>query len=320
MKKKKGNQIVNSSEYVREPVDKEVNSILNLEINKVILTGGRGVGKTTVLCALENRGLGSNEQTIYMCPEPAITVSKEPDKFLNENAFRYLYELRFANSILNYIKKNYPIVYEKYFDNDRKFVHNLLDEVFAAINNMGYKESTINCKYGTNDLVVGIMSKFIRLMDVQKINLALDRFDQVNGSSEYVQKLYERYFDLFDKVIIATDDDTIDSADLGRKGYDVRTIDYGKDEDVLCTIIKNRESLYADNKRYIELFTSKSVLDRLSVFGSNIDNALYALYKTIDYIHVYDDDVVKALDEAIKDVIKETTDLQEMMGKTKLYL
>ena len=45
MLKIKVNNLVNSEEFVREPVDKEVNEILNSSSNKIILTGGKGIGK-----------------------------------------------------------------------------------------------------------------------------------------------------------------------------------------------------------------------------------------------------------------------------------
>ena len=115
MLKIRANNLVNSEEFVREPVDKEVDEILNSSSNKIVLTGGKGIGKSTVLCSLEKRGLGCKEQTIYYCPEGIITLSKEPNEIYNNKLFDYLYELNFSNNILLYIKKNYPMLFKKYF-------------------------------------------------------------------------------------------------------------------------------------------------------------------------------------------------------------
>ena len=321
MKKVKGNHIVNSTEYVREPVDKEVNTILDLNISKIILTGGRGVGKTTVLCAMEDRGLGSKEQTIYMCPDAAVISTTEPDKHLNEDGFKYLYELRFTNQVLSYIKRNYPIIYEKYFINDAKFVHNLLNELVDSINRSSFDDVIINCKYSSNDLVIGVLDKFCEKMNIEKINLAIDRFDQAHGSSEYVQKIYEDYFILFDKTILVTDDPTINVDMLKNKGYAVRTISYGSDEDNISAIIKQRKSLYNEkNGCFAELYTLPEFLDKLSIFGADIDSILDVLYEMPDYIDICDHDIEKALDRAIDHVIASKDSIDRITAKPKLYL
>jgi predicted AAA+ superfamily ATPase len=62
----RANELINSDIYVREPVDKYKNKINNSESNKVILTGGRGTGKSVVLNELQQRGLGTNNQTVLM--------------------------------------------------------------------------------------------------------------------------------------------------------------------------------------------------------------------------------------------------------------
>ena len=38
--------LVNSEEFVREPVDEKVNEILSSSSKKIILTGGKSVGKS----------------------------------------------------------------------------------------------------------------------------------------------------------------------------------------------------------------------------------------------------------------------------------
>ncbi len=320
MRNKKGYKIINTSEYVKEPVDKEVNDILNLEINKIILTGGRGVGKSAVLGVLEKRGLGSDEKTIYMCADPQVIVSTEPIDSFNDAAFEYLYELHFTRNLLFYIKKFYPEIFEKYFTNDKKFADYLLEELYTSINNMGYEDVSINSKYTTKGLSVGVLDKFCAVTNTNKINLAFDRFDWASGSSEYVQKLHERYFDMFNKIIVTSDDETIDKKELEGKGYAIKSISYGSDRKTLAEIIKCRKSLYAGNESYVELFTSNTLLDKLSVFGSNTDLVLDALYRMSDYIHIFDGDVEKALKMAVEDTIKNNRLFQDISPKTKLYL
>ncbi len=69
-------ELVNSTSFVREPVEKEVRGILSSSSKRIILTGGNGVGKSTVLCSLEQSGHYSNEKTIYTSPD--ISGQRQP--------------------------------------------------------------------------------------------------------------------------------------------------------------------------------------------------------------------------------------------------
>lgn len=90
-------KLLNSEEFVREPIDKETNEILNSSGNKIILTGGKGIGKSTVLCGLEKRGLGCKEQTIYDSPDAIIELDKEPNEKFDNKVFDYHSELYFID-------------------------------------------------------------------------------------------------------------------------------------------------------------------------------------------------------------------------------
>jgi len=323
MLKIKVNNLVNSEEFVREPVDKEVNEILNSSSNKIILTGGKGIGKSNVLCGLEKRGLGCKEQTIYDNPDAVVTFTKEPNEKIDYRVFDYLSELRFTNNILFYIKRNYPIVFKKYFEKDMESVHSLLDELFKQLNNSCFEDVTIECKHGTKELSFDVLNRFRQIMEIDKLNIAIDRFDKMNGSSEYVQKTYERYFDMFDKVILTSDDPNLDNEGLFAKGYNLRHISYGNDKDVLKEIIRRRKSLYEDNKTYKELFTTDLFLDKLTKFDGNIDLSLETLLCVRDLFSLYngsDHSVESILDEAIEEKKESTKKLERIISKPTLYL
>ena len=180
MLKIRANNLVNSEEFVREPVDKEVDEILNSSSNKIVLTGGKGIGKSTVLCSLEKRGLGCKEQTIYYCPEGIITLSKEPNEIYNNKLFDYLYELNFSNNILLYIKKNYPIVFKKYFEKDKELVNRYLEHLYKQLNNSFVEDDKFDIKLDTKELSRIILIKLYDKMKIEKLNLAIDRFDHIN--------------------------------------------------------------------------------------------------------------------------------------------
>ena len=323
MLKIKANNLVNSEEFVREPVDKEVNEILDSSSSKIILMGGKGIGKSSVLCGLEKRGLGCKEQTIYDNPEGVITFAKEPTEMFNSKVFDYLSELRFTNNILFYIKKNYPIAFKKYFEKDMELVHSLLSEFFKQLNNSYFEDITIECKYGIKELSFDVLNRFRQIMEIDKLNIAIDRFDKMNGSSEYAQNTYAKYFDMFDKVILTSDDTSIDSESLSSKGYDLKHISYGNDKDVLGEIIRRRKSLYEDDKTYKELFTTDLFLDKLTKFDGNIDLSLETLGCVRELLSWYVDSnysVEKILDEAIEEKKEYSKKLERIISKPTLHL
>ena len=323
MLKIKANNLVNSEEFVREPVAKEVNEILTSSSSKTILTGGKGIGKSTVLCSLEKKGLGCKEQTIYDNPEGIITLTKEPNEKFDNKVFDYLSELRFTNNILFYIKSNYPIAFKKHFEKDMESVHSLLDELFKQLNSSCFEDIAIECKYGIKELSFDILNRFRQIMGIDKLNIAIDRFDKMNGSSEYVQKTYERYFDMFDRVILTSDDPNLDKERLTSKGYDLRHISYGNDKDVLGEIIRHRKPLYEDNKTYKELFTTDLFLDKLINFNGNIDLSLEALGYIRELLSWYDGNnhsIENVLDEAIEEKKNYSKKLEKVISKPTLYL
>ena len=326
----RANVLVNSKEYVREPVDKEVNEILSSQNNKFILTGGRGIGKSTVLCELEKRGLGSNEQTIYCSPDNVICFAKEPNDRFNTSVFDYYAELSFSFEILLYIKRNYPILFRNHFKKDMELVDSLYHAFIEQINNSTFKDINIECMFRIKELFSNILSKLQQLNNIEKINIAIDRFDKINGSSEYSQKTYEKYFDMFNKVILTSDDPNLDADRLLSNGYDLRYISYGNDKDVLGEIIRRRIQQYENNvdenksKHIIsgELFTTDYFLDKLSCFDGNIDYSLEALRYFIQLLGWYDKDysIGKILDEAIAEKSKSHKDFERILSKPTLYL
>ena len=314
--------LVNSEEFVREPVDEKVNEILTSSSKKIILTGGKSVGKSTVLYSLEKRGLGSKEQTIYYCPEKAIVLRKEPNENYSNELFDYLYELQFTNNILIYIKNNYPILFENKFKKDKELVEKYLKELYNQITNSLYGDANFDIKFSTKDLSFAILSRFYDKMGIKKLNLAIDGFDKANGSSKYVQGLYQKYFDMFDKVILTSDDPNLDSKKLRRKRYELKEISYGKDKDVLREIIRRRKSLYDDDMAYKELYTTDLFLNKLTTLDGNIDLSLESLVYFRELLKWYNVSVglERFLDEAIEDKKDYSKKLEKMISKPTLYL
>jgi len=237
----RADEIINSDIFVREPVD-EVRKKINIsDKEKIILNGGRGTGKSVVLSEVQQKGLGTDNQTVLARFEPVITFGKAPTKYFSREFFVNYYELEIANLLLCYLKKYYGLYYEKYFIKTWYDVKKRLDNVIKYANNLAIGDIT----YIDNFLEPGeITSKLIKdmkdIIGIDSLNIAFDRFDWINGKSPFTQVLLKKYFNMFDKTIITTDDDNLNINKCTNSGFDIITLDYGKDIDVIKEIIKHR--------------------------------------------------------------------------------
>lgn len=319
IKIKNGRDLINSEEYVREPVDKKINEILSSNKRRIILAGNRGTGKSTVLYAMQNRGLGTKEQTIIMTPDPISFMTKEPSEKFDEELFDYIYGAIFVNNILCYVKNNYPLAFEKYFKKDKELLSKLLYEFDEQLNNCWYEDAIFKTSKEPGKILHRTLDKFFDKLNVEKLNVAIDRFDEVNGSSEYVQKLYEKHFNKFDKAIIAVKDSHIDKERLVSSGYDIQRITYGKNKDVLREIIKRR---IANNDGKQQLYTQDIFINKLTKKGDNINFSLNVL-RYVDRILDWggkSDDIEELIDKAAKYQKDEDKKLQKIIRKPTLYI
>ena len=317
--------LVVSDQFVREPADKVVNEILKSKDKRFIITGGRGIGKSVVLYNMSNRGLGNDVQTIYNCPRCEIIPTQEPTAFFDSKTFDYYYELELADDVLHYIRSNYPLLFEKYFSEELKSVRSLIGNYIDQFNNGSYCNLVkINCNYNVDNLTANILEKFRKLMKIKKLNIAFDRFDSVNGSSEYAQKVYEKHFDLFDKVVLVSDDPDINKDELTKKGYNIKTITYGKDIAVLREIIKRRKSLYEKEKEYYrDKFTSDLFLGKMTQFDGNIKLMIESLFEYEDLYNCFDSytkSEESILDSAIKYRQHSNEEIKKYLKPSQLYL
>ncbi len=316
--------IINTEEYVREPVDLIVNNILKSKDKKFILTGGQGIGKTTILHALEVRGLGTNEQTILYKPESCILAAKEPKEKYDCKFFDYLYELHFSNNILFYIRRNYPVLYRKYFQKDHETTRKYIKELVDEINESVFEDKPFNIKFGTGELSFDIIKKFRDISELEKLNIAIDRYDAMNGSSEYAQKVHARYFDKFDKSLIASNDTDFDEERLIKEGFNIIKPTYGCDKEVLREIIlrqleKHNMKTEVDERINKEIFPIDDIADKIASLGGNIDLIIELYYNLRTYVKVYET-IDKAINESIESGIRLRTKIKELHKKTTLYL
>lgn len=252
-------------EYVRKPVDKICRLIKESDSNRIILSGGRGTGKSVVLCSLESKNMEGSSQLIHTKFDP-IQIFKLDDIF-DERFFNHYYEMIFIKKFLLFIKQNYEIVYEQHFKEFEGLYSEIVNYTTKYINNSHYENVSIDSYLGPTEISGDILDKLKKYIGVNSFDLAIDRFDWTNGVDEVSQIILSKYFEMVDKVIITTDDESLDKIakrKLVEKGYSFIDVDYGKKTSVVKEIVSKRIDIYNDVFEHEkgEMFFPISIIDR----------------------------------------------------------
>ncbi|MBE6160293.1 MAG: hypothetical protein E7157_04530 [Lactobacillales bacterium] len=275
-----------SKEYVKKPVDNICKLIKESDSKKIILSGGRGTGKSVVLCNLENQN-----DFIYMKFDP-IQMFKLDDVF-DEKFFNHYYEMIFMKKILLYIKQNYKILYDQYFKEFEDLYSDIVNYTTKYINNSRYETVSIDKYLSSTEISGEILQKLKKYVGINSFDLAIDRFDWTNGADELSQIILSKYFELFDKVVVTSDDESLDKNSkrkLKEKGYSFVNIDYGKKISFVKEIVLKRIEFYNENinrdhgEKYFPLsMMEKSIYENLlKKANGNISLIIDCLYETIE--------------------------------------
>lgn len=273
-------EIIKMEQFIREPVDLINKEIIENSSKRIILNGGRGSGKSVILHNTQDKGLGTENQTILIQFDSMTKFSNSPNELFDENFFNHYYELVFSWRLLSYVKDNYILTYESNFKDIETLLNDVSKNTDACINDMYYEKKELQRYLVPAEISAEILERFKKCTGINTLTLAIDRFDWTNGSSAYVQQIISKYFDLFDKTIITTDDlsleDNSRQIELENKGYSFVTAMYGKNVDVIKHIIRKRIKLYneiTDNSRKSfdeNIITDKIYSNLVSKANSNI--------------------------------------------------
>ena len=264
--------------FVREPVDKVNKEILKSDRKRIILIGGRGSGKSTVLYSLENRGLGTEEQTINTRFESVSTFGYTPSENSINEIYRHKYELSFCFKLLAYIKNNYPYIYEKEFKDIYEVLDEMSFEFVDAINNgifERYNQNNFSNFLETMSIAKSLVEKIRNVLEVEKLNLSIDRFDWTNNSSKLSQKILSEYFPLFDKVILTSDDEALNLMPIcnfliNYKDYDIKRLSYGENLEIVKMILQK----YIRSQEKFKNFDINNITDNIvrSMIDASFNN------------------------------------------------
>lgn len=316
-----------SKEYVKKPVENICKLIQESDSKKIILSGGRGTGKSVVLCNLENQN-----NFIYMKFDP-IQMFKLDDVF-DEKFFKHYYEMIFMKKLLLYIKQNYRIIYEQYFTDFEELYSDVVNYTTKYINNSRYESASIGRYLSSTEISGEILEKLKNEAGINSLNLAIDRFDWTNGADELSQVILNKYFCMFDKILVTSDDESLDRNSkrrLTEKGYSFVNVDYGKKISIIKQIVSKRIESYNQNinhdcgEKYFPLsIMEKSIYENLiEKANGNISLIIDCLRETIETYNFKGNSFnpEKDFDIEMDIQINHVKKLRKMDGhKPKLYL
>lgn len=233
-----------STLFVKDVVDEANEALTRMASKKIILAGSRGSGRSVVLQAREKDSFGTSDPAILTRFDAAGVFGTKEDNVFNREIMTHYYEILMSKKILNYIKQYYPQVFESEFSQLNEDMRRRIHEIDAYINNAYCRNVNIPHKLISGEISSEIMYKFRKATGAESVTLMIDRFDWTHNSDPRVQKILKGYFDMFEKVIITTDDKKANSlkgvTSLIDRGFEVAAIGYGQSAETVERIVRKR--------------------------------------------------------------------------------
>ena len=325
------NQLLFDNKFVREPVDELCKELNNNSSKRIILTGGRGTGKTLSLYNNENRGIGSENQCIYTSFDSCYINRVSQDEYINETFFNHYYELVLSFKLLNYIKKYYGLTYDNNFKDIEALLNNIRVNTDYYINNVHFINIPLDRYLEPTEISKDIIDKLRSSLNINYLTLGIDRFDWTNGNSSLSQNILSKYFEMFDKVIITSDDERMLNKNNRKlyldKGYTFVDANYGNDINVVKKILQRRIEEY--NKQIVQgqiNFPINNIDDEVCEIlinkTNNISLMIDSLYEVIRMWNWKDKiiDINKEFDLASDEQLKVFKRLKKMSRSKKIHL
>ena len=271
------NELLFSDLLVKEPVRETNDCLTGEKRGKFILTGSRGCGKSTVLASRENDSFNTKNPAILTRFDGAGLFGTKEGKYFNKHIMQHYYEVIMCKKFLDHIKEFYPQLFYTKFGNLNGFVEKKLKELDNYINDAIYKDLTIEHQLFSGEVLSEVVSLFRQGLSAESLTLMIDRFDWTHNSDPRVQEILKNYFSMFEKVIITSDDPTLSTdkkkvAGLREKGFDIVTVDYASDLDIVKQIVERRFELDEDTQ-------PRFPIEQITVAGN-----YFKLLKEIEYI------------------------------------
>jgi len=329
IKKQRAKDKVNNNDFYKKPVDKIIEEIKTNEEDRIILTGSRGCGKTTVLTSLANDSIYTESPCFFTSFE-SVGIFSGLKQATEERCYKHYYELVISSRLLNFIKTYYNNIFEAYFKEDFEKINNLLKELDNFIRNYLYTGAKIKKIYTSGSLIEQIIYKIKSILNLETLNLAIDRFDWIDNRKKISQEILSEYFKYFDKSIITSDDKDLTKERLdvlSQKGYKTIEVSYGKNYEIIKEILR-RHALYynshlKENNKYFPFneITEGTLKEITLLANGDIETILIAMQ---DANLMYDWSLKCKLNEQIiietKDKLRKREEVESISQKRTLHL
>lgn len=321
-------QLIHDSRFVREPADQYGRILQDSSSNRIILNTGRGSGKSVILHNMESCNVGTNNLVIYTNFDSIVNFSRVPNDYFNEIFFEHYYELNFSWKILHYIEKYYSLIYEKYFKDIELLLKKLSSEFDKSVRQIYSDGLIINNPLYATQLSSEILARLKKNLDISSVILAIDRFDWTNGRSCFSQQILSKYFDMFNKVIITSDDEALADENVRKnfedKGYSFMSQSYGSDLEFIKNIIKKRVQFYNDSNRdytfNIDNVTDTIYEDLIKNSNGNISTMLTTVYVVINWCKYGNGNLTELFQRRLEEQKNNVKELKKISIPPRLHL
>lgn len=303
------------------------NSIVNIEMDalikkiedskfsKVILTGEKKCGKTELLKYYSKKYNNDRKRIIYV-----DFKDFNYKRTLSDKEYGFYCELVFVKKMLEGIDVyNHDIynsfkMYEHYINTEFKKFKDYLMTRYYANSDIEYEKGSI----------VNRLLEIFNMLGIDNVNLVIDHFDFVGESSEKFQLFMKDYFDMFNKVIITTNEEIKeDKKERLSHEYGIIDVDYASNIEVVKRIIKEYISELDDgyvydinhllklHKVYIISKDDEFYIKLMNKCGNNLDMMIEVVRNMM-----VDDEI----DNAIKSVVNMQNKMNNLTYKRILHL
>lgn len=240
------NQLLFSDLLVRDPVDM-VNELITDKTSrrKIVLAGSRGSGKTVVLCSRENEGIGTNRVALLtrFCDSNIFGRTRD----FNKEFLEHYYEVAMVRKVLDHIKNYYPDLYIAKFSETGNWIGEKELQLHGYMKDQLFGCGKLSRQFFSGEVLSEVLSKFRRATGADELTLMIDDFDWTEVRDPRVQRTLQNYFDMFEKVIITSDDQNTKKSgrikQLEGRGFDVVDFGYSHDLSTVREIVERRFSL-----------------------------------------------------------------------------
>lgn len=325
---KKAEELIDTNDFYKEPVEEIIKEINASKNKKVILTGERECGKTTTLKYLERNHLLTPNIFLFTRFDSIGFINSGIKDLNYEEFYEHYYELILSSKIINFIKIYYQTEYNKYFEDLDQKIITLIHQTDIFIRNNSYQNAKLPRLIKFGSFSNKIIETFIKVCKKESISLLIDRFDWTNSRSNISQITLSKYFNIFDKTVLTTDDTSLETTSLKEKGYDLIEIKYGKDLNIVREIIRRYIENHNKNLRQnrhafpYEKITDVIIKYLIEQTNGRIKEILATIRET-DQLYQWEErniDIETTLYKTCDYRVERTKELRRVMLKPKLYL